>query len=61
MSSKRSYFRSQPSRGQASTEYVLVASALVGIWLFVERSPLGLSQAMAELFRRYAFSISLPW
>lgn len=48
-------------KGQASTEYVLVASALIGIWIFVERSPLGLSQAMLELFRRYAFSISLPW
>lgn len=48
-------------KGQASTEYVLVASALMGIWLFVERSPFGLSQAMLDLFRRYAFSISLPW
>jgi hypothetical protein len=47
--------------GQASTEYVLVASAMVGIWIFLERSPLGLSQAMAALFQRYAFSISLPW
>ncbi len=61
MSSRRSFLRSCRPKGQASTEYVLVASALVGIWLFVERSPFGLSQAMAELFRRYAFSISLPW
>lgn len=50
-----------PPNGQASTEYVLVASAMVGIWIFLERSPLGLSQAIAALFQRYAFSISLPW
>ena len=60
MNPRSSTFRCRPN-GQASTEYVLVASAIMGIWLFVERSPLGLSQAMIDLFRRYAFSISLPW
>lgn len=60
MNPRSSTFRHRP-RGQASTEYVLVAAAIMGIWLFVDRSPLGLSQAMMDLFRRYAFSISLPW
>ncbi len=60
MNPQSSTVRCRPN-GQASTEYVLVASAIMGIWLFVERSPLGLSQAMMDLFRRYAFSISLPW
>lgn len=48
-------------RGQATTEYVVVAVSVVLVWLAIERSPDGFASALFKLISQYKFLISIPW
>ncbi|MFN4959557.1 MAG: hypothetical protein ACK5E2_01775 [Burkholderiales bacterium] len=53
--------RSVAPSGQAVSEYLIVVSALLAVWIVLEQSPVSLRQIWGLLIARYGFSLSIPW
>jgi hypothetical protein len=55
-----SLYRSPPL-GNASSEYLIVATALMGLWIVFEQSPSGLIQAFKTWHAQFGWAMSIPW
>lgn len=51
----------QPPFGNASSEYLIVATALMGLWIAFEQSPSGLIQAFKTWHAQFGWAMSIPW